>query len=96
MISWVGFSQIGIEYVRDKRYAGESKFTFTKYVKFAIQGMSSFSEKPLYLSSVVGFVITLLSFTFLIGLGIMKLMNPSFSIPGWVSLIFIITFCLLP
>jgi dolichol-phosphate mannosyltransferase len=87
MVSWVGFKQIGIEYDRDSRYAGTSTFSPIKYFRFAINGLTSFTDRPLYFSSALGIVITLLSFMFLFALVAKKIINPNFSIPGWPSLI---------
>lgn len=92
MVAWVGFSQIGIEYDRDPRYAGKSTFSPLKYLRFAINGLTSFTEKPLYFSSILGMLITLISFGFLITLIAKKLLDPEFSIPGWPSLITLVLF----
>ncbi len=87
MVAWVGFAQIGIEYQRDKRYAGTSTFSVKKYFRFAVGGFTSFTERPLYLSSILGISITGVSFIFLGLLLGKKILDPSFSIPGWPSLI---------
>ncbi len=63
MVAWVGFSQYALQYDREERYAGESKYPFWKMVKFAVDGVLSFSIKPLRLSTLVGFVSSLLSFS---------------------------------
>ena len=91
MVSWAGYSQIGVKYTRDPRYAGKSTFTLKKYLKFAISGLTSFSEKPLYVASIFGFLMTTISFIVVLSIIVYKLVNPSFSVPGWVSLIIIIT-----
>ncbi len=92
MVSWVGFKQIGIEYERDIRYAGSSTFSIAKYFRFAINGLVSFTDRPLYFSSILGVLITLISFMFLVLLVGKKIMDPSFSIPGWPSLIALVLF----
>jgi dolichol-phosphate mannosyltransferase len=92
MVSWVGFNQIGIEYDRDPRYAGTSTFSPMKYFRFAINGITSFTDRPLYFSSVLGIIITLISFIFLFILVAKKIIDPSFSIPGWPSLITLVLF----
>ncbi len=92
MVSWVGFKQIGIEYDRDSRYAGTSTFSPIKYFRFAINGLTSFTDRPLYFSSALGIVITLVSFMFLFALVAKKIINPNFSIPGWPSLITLVLF----
>ncbi|MCP4401006.1 MAG: glycosyltransferase family 2 protein [bacterium] len=60
--SWAGFRQIGLEYDRDKRQAGEVKFTMTRLMKLALDGIISFSYFPLRLASYTGFLISLISF----------------------------------
>ncbi|MFQ5856102.1 MAG: glycosyltransferase family 2 protein [Anaerolineae bacterium] len=59
--SWVGFKQTGVKYVRRQRYAGETKYPFRKMLKFAIDGITSFSYLPLQLATYFGFFIAALS-----------------------------------
>ncbi|WP_341915040.1 glycosyltransferase [Polaromonas sp. YR568] len=92
MVAWVGFSQIGVTYERDKRYAGVSTFSLKKYVNFAMNGLTSFTDKPLYFSSLVGVFITSISFILAILLVISKIIDPSISIQGWTSTTVIILF----
>ncbi len=92
MVSWVGFPQIGVNYVRDKRYAGVSTFSFLKYVNFAFNGLTAFTDKPLYFSSLLGLAITIFSFILASVLIINKLIDPSVSIKGWTSLTVIFLF----
>jgi dolichol-phosphate mannosyltransferase len=92
MVAWVGFSQIGVIYERDKRYRGVSTFSFKKYVSFAMSGLTSFTDKPLYLSSLVGLIITTVSFIFGIILIAIKVLDPSSTIQGWTSLAIIVLF----
>lgn len=54
LISWVGFKQIGIDYVRDPRLAGETKYTLKKMLKLAMDGITSFSYAPLKLPLYIG------------------------------------------
>jgi len=63
MVSWIGFKQYALQYDREERYAGESKYPFWKMVKFAVDGILSFSIKPLRLSTLLGFISSLLSFS---------------------------------
>lgn len=92
MVSWVGFKQIGIEYERDPRYAGISTFSPAKYFRFAVNGLTAFTDRPLYFSSILGVAITTISFLFLFLLVGKKIYDPSFSIPGWPSLIALVLF----
>lgn len=54
--SWVGFRQVGVEYERQARYAGEPKYTLRKLVRLALAGYVGFSTAPLRLASLLGFL----------------------------------------
>lgn len=56
MSVWVGFRQVGVNYVRAERYAGETKYPLKKMLKFAMDGITSFSYFPLQMATYVGFV----------------------------------------
>lgn len=58
MRSWVGFQQAGITYDRDKRYAGKPKFTIRRLVKLALDGIFSFSYRPLRAISLAGIAVS--------------------------------------
>ncbi len=92
LISWVGFSQYGLTYERDSRFAGKTKFNFKKMFKFAFDGITSFSDKPLRLSSQLGLCITLAAFLSVIWLIVSKFTNPQSTIPGWTSLLVVVLF----
>ena len=86
LVSWVGFKQYALEYVRDERFAGETKYPFKKMLKLAMDGVTSFSYKPLKIATFVGFCLSGLSFLYLIFILIQKLIG----IPtawGWASLL---------
>ena len=51
---WVGFQQLGLEYERDARFAGETKYTFGKLLKLAYNGIFSFSDFPIKLLGRIG------------------------------------------
>lgn len=61
MSVWVGFRQTGVQYVRAERYAGETKYPFGKMLKFALDGITSFSYLPLQLATYIGFIAALLA-----------------------------------
>jgi len=56
MSVWVGFKQVGVEYVRAERYAGETKYPLKKMLRFALDGITSFSFFPLQVATYVGFI----------------------------------------
>ena len=58
---WVGFRQTGVEYVREERYAGETKYPLSKMIRFALDGITSFSYMPLQIATYLGFIIAGLS-----------------------------------
>jgi polyisoprenyl-phosphate glycosyltransferase len=60
--AWVGFRQTGVPYERDARAGGEVKYTFRKLVGLAINGIFSFSTRPLRIATWMGLVVSLLSF----------------------------------
>lgn len=84
IISWLGFKQTGVEYVRDKRFAGESKYPLKKMLKFAFDAITSFSYKPLKLASYFGSFISVLSFLYLLVVIYLRLFTDS-TITGWAS-----------
>lgn len=60
MRAWVGYSQIGLEYERNARFAGESKYSFRMLLDLMYQGVFSFSEVPIRLMRVLGLAATCL------------------------------------
>lgn len=91
MFSWIGFRQVGVPYKRDERFAGETKYPFTKMLKFATDGIVSFSAAPLRLALKVGFFVSGLSFL----LGVVFLFSKVFgfySVPGLASIAVFVAF----
>jgi dolichol-phosphate mannosyltransferase len=62
MTSWVGFTQTALPYTRDARHAGTTKYPIRKMVHFALDAIASFSNVPLQLATVAGFVCAALAF----------------------------------
>ena len=82
MTVWVGFTQAAVPYERDARYAGETKYTVKKMVKFALDAVSSFSHVPLQLATVLGFLISLVAFALVPVIIVLKMVGsylPGFS-----------------
>jgi len=52
--SWVGFRQTGVEYERQRRYAGQTKYDFFRLMRLALDGLVSFSYLPLRVASSIG------------------------------------------
>lgn len=91
MFSWIGFRQIGVPYRREQRFAGEPKYSFRKSLRLAIDGIVSFSDLPLRMALVVGFVFSVASFVVGIGAIVAKLAG-AFVVPGWASLLVVVAF----
>lgn len=66
MTSWVGFRQTGVEYVREERFAGETKYPLRRMLKFASDAITGFSYFPLQLATYLGFGIAALSTLFIV------------------------------
>ena len=62
LVSWVGFKQTFVEISRQERFAGETKYPLNKMIKLALDGITSFSYKPLVIAGYLGCL------TFLVGL----------------------------
>jgi len=64
LFAWIGFPQTAIEYSRDPRFAGETNWNYGKLIKFAVEGISSFTQEPLRLATYAGFLTALGAFIF--------------------------------
>src|SRR5207248_10352301 len=62
MTVWVGYTQAAVPYDRDPRYAGETKYTLSKMMRFSLDAISSFSHRPLQLATLLGFIVSTLAF----------------------------------
>ncbi|MEN9598766.1 MAG: hypothetical protein RL596_1077 [Bacteroidota bacterium] len=65
LVKWMGFPQIGIEYTSALRFQGESKYTLKKMLRFALQGITSFSTRPLYVAAYLGLFFSLFSLLYI-------------------------------
>lgn len=91
LVTWVGFKQTAVEYKRESRFAGETKYPLKKMIKLATDAILSFSYKPLRLAGLVGGTLSVCSFIYLIVVIIQKLFTDTTQ-PGWASLFAIILF----
>lgn len=91
LFSFVGFKTKWLEYENVERVAGETKWSFWKLFKYAIEGITAFSTAPLILSSILGIIFCLISFVAIIVI-IAKTLVYGDPTPGWPSLACIIVF----
>ena len=92
LFSWVGFNQKPIEYVREERYAGKTKYPFKKMIKLAYDGIISFSNKPLKLIGSIGIISVLISIVILIYAICSYIFKWKDLTPGWASIMVSISF----
>ncbi len=90
LTSWMGFKQTGIEFVAGERFSGQSSYDLKKMLKFAFTGITSFSVKPLYLATYLGFIFSSLSLLYIPY--VLYAFLTKTEISGWASLIMTIVF----
>lgn len=86
-ISWIGFNQTFVEYDRNERFSGQTGYSYSKMIRFAIDGITSFSDFPLKVASLLGFAVSIVSFLYAIIILSFKLLKPEYHVQGWTSLI---------
>lgn len=91
LFSWVGFKQTGIEYARESRAAGTTKWAYWKLWNFAIDGITASSTAPLRIWTYLGFLIASGSFAYA-GWLIVRTMTHGADVPGYASLMVAILF----
>ncbi len=84
LISWMGFKQTSVEFERQPRYAGVTKYPLKKMVKFAFDAITSFSYKPLKIASYAGILLSFFSFIYLVYVLYLRLFTAR-TVPGWTS-----------
>ncbi len=86
LVSWVGFRQIAVEFERDERLAGETKYPLKRMVKLSLDGITSFSTKPLKIAGYAGGLLSGAGFLYLLYVIYCALFTDS-TAKGWASLI---------
>jgi glycosyltransferase involved in cell wall biosynthesis len=89
--SWVGFKQVGLSYERQARNAGKPKYSFSKLLYLALDGLVSFSFIPLRFISILGFSVSLLSILLAVFYAVKK-MTTGLSPPGFATTVVAIFF----
>lgn len=93
MIPWIGFRQIGVEYHREARYAGEAKFTsLKKMLPFALDAITSFSYFPLQLATIMGFITAALSVIAILAVILIRLLAPHEPLLGQATTLVVVLF----
>ncbi len=89
MVAWAGYRQAEVDYDRDARHAGETKFSFGRMLRFATDGVLSFSAAPLRLALRLGLVVSAVSFAYGVIAVLLKITG-AFTVPGWTSLVVVV------
>lgn len=91
IINWIGFSQHAINYIPHARFSGKSKYTIGKMFRFALQGITSFSTRPLHIAIFLGLGLSFFAFLFYV-IYVLYSMYYGHVISGWASVISTVVF----
>jgi dolichol-phosphate mannosyltransferase len=91
MVAWVGFRQTAVYYDREARFAGETKYPLRKMIRFAIDGITSFSVLPLRMATWLGLIAGSLAVVVGIWLFFVKFLHLG-AVPGWTGIMVAVTF----
>ena len=91
MVAWVGFRQIAVPYERAPRFAGESKYPLFKMLRFALDGVTSFSAAPLHLATWTGFAASALAMIGVVYALVLRLFTSNW-VTGWTALFIAVLF----
>ncbi len=91
LVSWIGYRQTGVRFVRQERVAGRTKYPFRKMLRFAVDGITSFSFLPLQMATYFGFITSGLSFIYIVWAVLQKLLTDR-PVVGWTSVIVVMLF----
>jgi dolichol-phosphate mannosyltransferase len=89
MTSWLGFPQAGVQYERDARYAGKTKYPTRRMISFALDAMTSFSTTPIRVVTGLGFVLVAFCAVVLGWTVYIKVFTDS-AVAGWTSLLIVV------
>jgi dolichol-phosphate mannosyltransferase len=87
LVSYVGFKQTAVQFDRDERHSGETGYPLKKMLKFAGDGIFSFSTAPLKLISRVGYGVSMLSFLGILYALVRKFVDTNSVVPGWTFIV---------
>nr|WP_210514836.1 glycosyltransferase family 2 protein [Hymenobacter terricola] len=90
-ISWVGYRQTFVEYDRAERAGGETGYTYAKMLRFALDGITAFSDAPLKVATVSGFAVSGVAFLVILYTLYSRFVTHDYQ-PGWASLMVSILF----
>ncbi|MEM5948121.1 glycosyltransferase family 2 protein [Spirochaetia bacterium 38H-sp] len=89
LVSWTGYKQAEVTYIRDPRFAGTTKYPLKKMIRFALNGITSFSDKPLKIASLLGFLLSTAGFIYMLYVLYQKLFTTQV-VQGWTTIVVLI------
>lgn len=92
MVSFIGFRQTAVLFDRDERHAGETGYPLKKMLKFAADGILSFSTVPLKLISNMGYIVAGFSLIGIIYAIVLRIFFPHLTVEGWTFIVITILF----
>jgi dolichol-phosphate mannosyltransferase len=92
LISWMGFKQTPYYYERDARFAGSTKYSLTRMIRFASTGIFYFSKKPLQIATAFGFLSVGVGLLLSAWLLFNKFLNPQYLVSGWTSIVLLVIY----
>lgn len=91
LVQWVGFRQASVSFTAEMRRAGKVKYSFFTMVRFAMSGITAFSNAPLMMAFFLGITASFFSFLYALYVVYMRIFTTE-SIPGWAGTLFAILF----
>ncbi len=91
LFSWIGYNKKEILFDRDPRAAGKTKWNYGKLINLSIDGLTSFTTTPLRFAAVIGILVSLAGFLYMIGI-IIKTIIYGIDVPGYSSTMVVILF----
>jgi len=92
LVSWVGFKQTTVEYIREERFSGKTKYPLSRMISFALDGITAFSKKPLQIAMKLGIFSIFIGLVMVIYVLISKIYYPETTISGWASMLITVVF----
>lgn len=92
LVAWVGFNQVPVEFDRAVRHAGKTKYSLARMLRLGSSGIVGFSDKPLYLTVITGFIVMAGAALGLVYILLSLLLGWGNLVPGWASMMVIVMF----
>lgn len=83
-ISWIGFNQTFVTYKREQRMSGQTGYSYAKMIRFALDGITSFSNWPLKIATISGFLFSFVGFLLIMYTLYSRFFTEGYE-PGWAS-----------